>query len=169
MRIDPKLEEPTRRILEHAIRDEPAEISTVIRSLGEDRYRECITLCVAIAGYVVVDVLGPDWPSEPGLRKMAEGAARTQMVAELDEAKLYEFMRKAAIGFQTLEDVFSATEDLATLPITMTASLLLGYCPQGRNIGEYLDQIEEALEAADSVKPSVLPAMILRAHRIDAG
>lgn len=168
MRIDPKVETATRKILGHAIRDESSEIANLIRELGETRYRECISLAVTIAGYIVVDVLGPDWPKEGGLRKMAEGAAKAQMDVALDESQLYDYLQKSAVGFQTLENVFPASEDMATLPLLMTASLLLSFCPRDKDQWQYLDGIENALELAESVDQSALPAMILRAHRLAA-
>lgn len=169
MRIDPKVETATRKILGHAIRGESGEISNLIREIGENRYRECISFGVVIAGYIVIDVLGPDWPKEGGLRKMAEGAAKARMGIELDESQLYDYLRKSAVGFQTLENVFFSAEDLATKPLLMTASLLLSFCPRDKDQWQYLDSIEAALELADSVDQSALPAMILRAHRDEAG
>lgn len=157
-----------RTMLGHAVKDKPEEIPKVVEKIGDERFRECIGLCVCIAGYITVDVLGPEWPTEAGLRQMAKGAARSETTYELDESQIYDFLRKSAIGFQTLDHVFSAREEMVIMPILMTASLMLTYCPREKGIWEYLDEIEAALEAADSVKQSFYPAMILFAHRLEA-
>jgi len=169
MRIDPKVEAPTRKMLEHAIRGELDELSETIQAVGDDqRFRRCIDLCVVIAGYIAVDVLGPEWPTDAGLREMAQAAARSQVPYEMDESKIYDYLKKSAVGFQALDQVFSTGEEMTTWPIVITASLMLTFCPREKELWEYLDDIEGALEAADSVKPSALPAMVLRAHRQEA-
>lgn len=168
MRIDPKVEQPTRTMLGHAIRGELDELATTIRGLGNGRrFAECIGLSVAIAGYIAVDVLGPNWPGEAGLRRMAEHAANSEIDFQLDEVQVYDYLNKSAVGFQPLDRVFATTDEMTSLPIVMTASLMLAFCPREQEVWDYLTDIEEALELSDSVKPSALPAMIIRAHRIE--
>lgn len=168
MRIDPKVEGPTRRILEHVIRDDLDEIPRTAGQLGDDRFRECVGLCVIISGYVTLDVLGPEWPTDEGLRELAKRVARAKIDVDLDESKIHGFLRTSAIGFQSLDRVFTDRQEMTILPILIAASLLLAFHPRDQEIWEYLNDIEEALEAADSVKPSVYPAMILAAHRHEA-
>lgn len=168
MRIDPKVEEPTRTVLAHAVKDELDAIPRAVESMDDALFRQCIGLCVAVAGYVTVDVLGPDWPTDAGIRRMAEHAANAEVAYELDAGRIHEYLGKSAVGFQSLEQVFRTAEEVSTGPFLMTAGLLLTFCPRGKTIWEYLDEIEEGLETADSLKPSVLPAAILRAHRIKA-
>lgn len=169
MRIDPKVENPTRTMLAHAVRGELDELTRVIEGIGdEQRFRECLELCVIIAGYVAVDVLGPEWPTDAGLRRMAQNAAKAEDEYRLDETQVYDFLRKSAIGFQSLDHVFSTGEEMASWPIVITASVLLTFCPRGKEIWAYLDDIEEALEMASAVKPSAYPAMILMAHSLEA-
>ena len=169
MRIDPKVENPTRTMLAHAVQRELDELSGVIREIGDkQRFSECLELCVIISGYVAVDVLGPDWPTEAGLRRMAQKAAKAEDDYRLDETQIYDYLRKSAIGFQNLDHVFSSGEEMASWPIVITASLLLTFCPRGKEIWAYLDEIEEALEMASAAKPSAYPAMILMAHSLEA-
>jgi len=168
MRIDPKVEDPTRTMLDHVLKDKLEEIPKVVEKIGDARFRECIGLCVTISGYIAVDVLGPEWPTEAGLRELAKGVARAQINVELDEAQVFDFLRKSAVGFQRVDDVFPSGREIAVLPIVMTAALMLAFHPQSKKVWAYLDDIEEALELSDSVKPETLPAMILRAHRAEA-
>lgn len=165
MRIDPKVEEPTRRILEGGIRDDLDVIPRTAGQVGDDRFRECIGLCVIISGYVTLDVLGPEWPTDEGLQELAKRVARAQIDVELDVPKIHKFLRTSAIGFQSLDHVFTDQQEMTILPILIAASLLLAFHPRDQEIWEYLNDIEEALEVADSAKPSVYPAMILAAHR----
>ncbi|HEY3686173.1 MAG TPA: hypothetical protein VGL93_24285 [Streptosporangiaceae bacterium] len=170
MRIDPQVEDPTRTMLAHAVRGELDELTEAIRAVGDDqRFRECLGLCVAVAGYIAVDVLGPEWPTDAGLRRMAENAAKAESELDLDETQVYTYLRETAIGFQGLDRAFPTMEEMASWPIVMTASLLATFCPRDLEIWAYLDEIEEALEIADSIKPSVYPAVALQAHRREAG
>lgn len=168
MRIDPKIEDPTRTMLDHVLKDKLEEIPRVVESIGDERFRECLGLCLVIAGYVTVDVLGPEWPTDAGLRELSEAVARARIDVELDASQVFDFLRTSVIGFRSMDNVFSSDGDKVMLPIVITAALMLAFCPRGKKVWAYLDDIEEALEAADSVKPSILPAMILRAHRIEA-
>jgi hypothetical protein len=165
MQIDPKVEGPTRTMLSHVIRDELEAIPTVVEKLGDERFGECVELCVVLAGYVTIDVLGPEWPTDAGLRELAKGVARAQIDVDLDESRVHEYLRKCAIGSQPIDSVFTSAEDLVTLPVVIAAALLLAFHPRDLEIWAYLDAIEEALEIADSVKPSAYPAMILAAHK----
>lgn len=169
MRIDPKIEQLTRRMLGHAIRGEPNELAATIREVGDDRrFAECVGLCVAIAGYIVVDVLGPNWPGDAGLHRMAVHSANSEIDFQLDESQVYDYLKKSVMGFQPLSHVFAKPDEMTGLPIVMTASLMLAFCPREQEVWDYLSDIEDALELADSVKPSALPAMIIRAHQIAA-
>lgn len=170
MRIAPKIERPTRKMLEHATRGELDDLAETLRTFEDDRsFQESIGLCVMIAGYVVVDVLGPEWPDEAGMRQMAKNAAKSTIPFEIDESQIFDYIKKSAIEFMPLDRVFSELGAMATWPVVFTAGLMLTFCPRDKELPQYLDDIEEALEAADSVKPSVYPAMILAAHRRESG
>lgn len=170
MRIDKKVEKATREMLSSASRGELDELQNIIKRVGNgEQFLDCVGLCVRISGYVAVDVLGPEWPTEAGLRRMAENAAKAEDVYDFSAAEIYNFLRNGAVGFQSIDQVFPSPEQMAIAPIAMTASLLLTYRPREQDIGAYLNDIEDAIEAADSVKPTVYPAMILAAHRREAG
>lgn len=165
MRIDPKIEEATRGLLGHVIRGEFESLENSIRSIGdEQRFRECIALCTTIAGYVSIDANSSEWPDSASIRKIAEIVSRSNVDVEFDQQKIYAFLSKSALGFRSLTEVFSDPADIAIQPIYITAGLLLAFCPRGKKIWAYLDDIEEALEASAQLKPSIAPAMVLRAH-----
>lgn len=168
MRIDPKVEDATRAMLDDVLKDKLDEIPKVAATIGEERFLECLRLCVAIAGYVTVDVVAPGWPTDASLRELAQRAAQARIPVELDPSQVYDYLRISAVGFRSLDQVFSSDAEKAVMPIAMTAALVLAFHAKGRSVWEYLDDVEEALEAASSVKPSMLPAMILRAHEIEA-
>lgn len=169
MRIDKKVEKATRDMLSTASRGELDELEEIIRKIGNgEQFLECLGLCVRIAGYVALDVLGPGWPTEAGLRRMAENAANSEDVYDFSADEIYNFLRNGAVGFQPIEQVFPNPEEMAVAPIAMTAGLLLSYRPREQDIGAYLNDIEDGIELAESVKPSVYPAMILAAHRREA-
>jgi hypothetical protein len=50
MRIDPRIEEPTREMLGHAIRGELPALEAEIDAVGDETYAAGITLCLIIAG-----------------------------------------------------------------------------------------------------------------------
>ena len=56
-------------------------------------------------------------------------------------------------------------EEVGTVPLFATAKLLLKFRPEGKEWWEYLDQIWDAEEAAERASLSVLPALMLRAHK----
>lgn len=164
MRIDPKLEEATRGLLERVIRGEFEALETAIRSIDEQRFRECLALCAAIAGYVSVDVNRSEWPDATSIQKIAEVVSRSQLDVEFDQKKIVAFLNKSALGFRSLTEAFSDPADMATQPIYIAAGLLLAFCPRDKDVWAYLDDIEEALEASAQLKPSIAPAVVLRAH-----
>lgn len=169
MKIDPKIEKLTRTMLGHAVKGEFDELAKRIQSINDDRlFADCLGLCTNIASYVIVDVLGPEWPTEAGLDRMAYNTVRSENEIKLDQKMVYVYLKKAALEARPWDQVFSNLQDAASWPIMITASVMLSYCPADKKLWGYLDDIEEALEAADSVKPSMLPAMIIRAHRIEA-
>jgi hypothetical protein len=62
-------------------------------------------------------------------------------------------------------DVFPSAKDAVMLPLQVTGTLLLAFLPRGKHWWEYLDVIENALDAAEQADLSLLPALILRSQR----
>lgn len=165
MRIDPKVEELTRTMLGHVIRDEFRDLASMIRSIEEERrFQDCITLCVMIAGYVAVDVNGNEWPSEASIQQIAEVVCRSAINVPFDQEDVRKYLTNTVLGSRSLAESFSDLEDAATQPIFVAAALLLAFFRKGGDVWSYLDEIEEALEASADLKPSITPAVILRDH-----
>jgi hypothetical protein len=52
------------------------------------------------------------------------------------------------------------------LPLQVTSTLLLAFLPRDKQWWEYLDVIENALDAAEQADLSSLPALMLRSQRV---
>jgi hypothetical protein len=168
MQIDPGIEEPTRDLLKQVIRGEYHEIAKILEVLGEQRFQECLSLCLRVAGYIVIDVCGHMWPTESGLRRIAQLTAQTDLGYELPESDVYDFLARAVLGFEPLAEVFANKERAASAPLLTTASLLVAYRPHGRHWWEYLDVIEGALEEAAPLSRAAFPAALLLSRRARA-
>ena len=97
--IDPKVEEPARQMLGHAIRGELAELAAAIRAGGSERYRQVLGLFLVTAAYIAVDVSGR-WPTDADLRKIARAVAEHETSTPLTEVDVYEYLSGAALGFR---------------------------------------------------------------------
>jgi len=165
MRIDPKIEKPTRDMLGYAIRGEFSEMSGVAQAVGDQRFQECLGMCLRIAGYIAIDVCGQRWPSNADLRGIAQNMVRVEMDFDLQESDVYDYLARAALGFEPLIQVFPDQRSAASVPVFATATLLVSYRPGDQDWWDYLVTIEEAVEAAAVADLSVLPALILRSRR----
>lgn len=163
MRIDPKAEQPTRKMLGHAIRHELDDLAALVQAEGSDALLASTPLCLLASAYVAIDV-SDRWPTEADLREIARDAAQAVTRLDITEPEIYEYLSRVALGQEKLDDVFSV-EGLATVPLFATANLLLTFCPRDKQWWEYLDQIWDAAEAAERTSLTVLPALMLRARR----
>ena len=164
MRIDPNIEKPTRTLLGHAIRGELQELAPQIQAVGDAMYRESLALCLAVAAYIAIDVTGR-WPTDADIREIATRTAQATAKFELGDSDIYaDYLSRAALGNERIDDVFSSLPAAGALPLLITARLLVSFRPQDTDWWEYLDQIATAFEAADTIDLSVLPALILRSQ-----
>jgi hypothetical protein len=164
MRIDPSTEKPTRDLLNLAIRGELDAVRQRVYAIGDDRYLECIALCIAIVGYVAVDVT-ERWPTDADLREIARHASETTEDFELDTSAVFDFLSRVVFGSEKLDRVFPDLAVSTTLPVLATASILASFRPQtmrDKHWWEYLDVIEGASEQATALDPAVLPALMFR-------
>jgi hypothetical protein len=164
MVINPKAEKSTRELLGHAIRGELPELAVAIQAAGNETYRQCIALCLLVAGYVAVDVC-KRWPIDADIREVARNAAEADGRMELTESDFYGFLAGSVLGDETLDQALGTIEAAATLPVLLTGSLLLTFRPRGQKWWDYLDAIESALDAAATIDASVLPALTLFTRR----
>jgi hypothetical protein len=163
MGIDPKIEQPTRKMLGHAIRHELDELAALVRAEGSETLISSLPLCLFASAYIAIDV-SDRWPTDADLREIAKHASESATELDITEQEIYEYLSRVALGPQKLDDVFSI-EGLATIPLFATANLLLTFSPGEKHWWEYLDQIWEAAETAERTSLTVLPALMLRARR----
>jgi hypothetical protein len=166
MGIDPKIEQSTRKMLGHAIRHELDDLATLVQVEGNDVLLGSIPLCLFVSGYIAIDV-ADGWPRDVDLREIAKLASESATELDITQQEIYEYLSRVALGPEKLDDVFS-DDGVATIPLFATANLLLSFRPREKHWWEFLDQIWDAAETAERTSLSVLPALMLRAHRESA-
>jgi hypothetical protein len=165
MGIDPKVEKPTRDMLGHAIRGEFDELTDVIEAIGEERFLECLVLCLGVTGYIAIDICGQKWPTKADLREVAQVVVGADMDFDLEESDVDDYLSHMALGFEPLLKVFPEKEKAASVPVLVTATLLVTYRQHGTHWYDYLNEIEEALEIAAPLPENVVPALLLLTRR----
>jgi hypothetical protein len=163
--IDPKVEEPTRDMLGHAIRGELRDLAAVIQSVGNERYKQALGLCLIAAAYVAVDVSGR-WPTDADVQEIARLVNERGTEVKLDQADVYDYLSGAALGFRSLPDALGDDVAAVTLPVLITGSMLFMFRPKGGKWWDYLDRIWSAYETAETMDVSVLPALQVRARML---
>jgi hypothetical protein len=164
MRIDTKIEQPTREMLGYAIRGEIAELATAIQAAGDEVYAGSIALCLTASGYIATDVSGR-WPTDADVRQIARSTVEGETRLELREADICDYLTRAVLGTEPLEAVFPSVASAYSLPILVTGSLLFMFRPKGQKWWDYLDAIWAATETALAIDLNVLPALTFRARR----
>jgi hypothetical protein len=164
MPVEPKTEEPTREMLSHAIRGEIPELGAAVKAAGTDVYLVSVVLCIIAAGYLAIDV-SARWPTDADVREIARHTATTTTHFELSQQDVYEYISRAALGGELIDDVFPEVEAAFLLPVLITGRLLVAFCPKDKEWWEYLDTIWNAVNAAEVTDLSVLPALMLRFQR----
>jgi hypothetical protein len=169
MRIDPKIEEPTREMLGHAVRGELAELDADIDAAGDEAYAAgTIALCLTAAGYIAVD-LARRWPTEADIREIARHTATSSTDYQLREQDVYDYLSRGALGFQPIQEVFPDPGQDYRLPVLITAQMLTAFrLGDGHNLWGYLDTVWNAVDAAERADLSLLPALMLRSQRAQA-
>jgi hypothetical protein len=165
MGIEPKVEEPARDLLGHAIRGEWGGFANVAEDIGEQRLLECLSLCLRIAGYIVIDISGHTWPTVADVSEIAQRMAAVDLDFDLTEDDARACLARAVLGFEPLTEVFPDREKLAAVPIFTTAALLVSYRRHGTDWWDYLNTIENALETAAPLPDDVVPALLLLSRR----
>jgi hypothetical protein len=161
--IDPGTEEPARTMLGHAIRGETQDLAALIRSAGDERYRQVLGLCLIAAAYIAVDVAGR-WPTDADVREVARLVSERGTEIPLKQEDVYDYLSGAALGFKPLPQAMGGSLAAATLPLFITGTLLVAFSPEGTQWWDYLDQIWNAYENAEALDLAVLPALQVRAH-----
>ena len=167
MFVDPKIEDQARTMLGHIIRQEFDELENEMRQIGEETFLRAMALYIPVAGYIAVDVAGR-WPIDADVREIAQRTAASARGFDLSQDTVAAFLSRVALGAERMPDVFPSAKDAVLLPLQVTGTLLLAFLPRGKHWWEYLDVIENALDAAEQADLSLLPALILRSQRVKA-
>jgi len=130
-----------------------------------------IQLCAFVAAYAAIDVVSRRWPTDEGVRQMAEGTARAaadDVWPGVTAQNVYLFLSRCALGFEDLAEVlgseFKGTDDLLMSPFFLTINFVATYGPREQSIGDFLDVIEDAYERAWQLDLNLLPALMVRAR-----
>jgi len=166
MYVRPSIEEPTRDLIGHVIRQEFNDLEDEIRKLGDRKYAEAVALCVTAAGYIAVNA-AEHWPTDAETRELARHTSASARGFDLRESDVHTFISRAALGGERLDQVFTSAKDVAWLPLVITSTMLLAFLPRDMdNWWEYLDVIWYAINAAENAEMSILPALMIRQKRI---
>jgi hypothetical protein len=88
--------------------------------------------------------------------------ASKETMYDLDQDDVCNYLAKGAIGFQPLGAAFGVIDEATSLPVLITGSMLLRFCPRGIEWFDYLDRIWNAYEAVDNLDRLALPALQVR-------
>lgn len=164
MPIDPKTEKAFRDLLDHALHGRLDDVARGITDAGAETYEQVAALAVQVAGYIVIDVC-KGLPTETDYREAARVASESRANLPVTEDESYAFLARMVFGPDTGPGVFHGSENAPVIPVFTTAQLLLSFTPKSMQMWAYLDVIENALEAADHVKPDIAPAVVFRFAR----
>lgn len=164
MPIDPRVEEPLRELLGHAIRDELDDVAEKMLEAGEQVYEAIRALCVQVSAYITIDVSNR-WPAEADLHEVAKIGARSVTKLPVTEDEMYEFLARSVFGFERIVDVFPDAKRASIVPLFTTANILLSFSHEGKHWSDYLDVIESGIEASEETSLFVLPSLMYR-HRV---
>jgi hypothetical protein len=159
--IHPERQELTRKMLACSIAGDFDGLGELIAEAGEDKYRKVLAYCLLIAGYLVVDICGGDWPSDANIRNISRTVAEREIEIELDQDDIYNYLSTVVVGFQPLNVGLTDQQLQFIFPVVATGSMLFTYRPKGMKWYEYLNRIQVAYDRAEITAGWVLPAMVL--------
>lgn len=163
MSVDPKVEAPTRKMLGHVLRGELSEFAALVEGIGSQMYESAVALCIMASGYIAVDTSGR-WPVDVDVKALAKRAATTRG-SQVTEAEISTYLSRVVLAGESPLSVFEDQKKAAVIPVFATADLLVSFSGNYADQWEYLDEIWNAVDAADQAAPAVLPAMVFRFGR----
>ncbi|HSZ41770.1 MAG TPA: hypothetical protein VK817_17585 [Trebonia sp.] len=168
-RIPEENEKPFRDALNHAGLRHVSELHTMLEQMPEEQLAGSIGLCGFVSAYTAIDVVSRRWPTDAGLRQMAQGIAEEGTEYErfgVTEQNVYLWLSQCAIGLNAYTDVFADAFDdpykFMAAPFFFTANIIARFRPRESDIGDFLDLIETAYEQAFAVDLNLLPALMVR-------
>jgi hypothetical protein len=163
------IDQATRDLLGYAIGADEQGFARCLSATGDESFLVCLSQCVRVAGYVVIDGCSGQWPTEADLHQIAR---RITGLPDLDfgvsEADNFAFLSRSALGFEPLSSVFPDIGKLGSIPIFATATLLTAYSPDGMRWEGYLTVIERSLDLVGRLPDEAVPAVLLLARRYRA-
>lgn len=170
-RLPKEIEKPFRKALDHASKRRISELHGLLGEMTDEQIAGAIGLCGFATAYVAIDVVERRWPTDAGLRRMAENLMKDGNPDErfgVTAENVYLFTSQCALGFKpyadVFADIFSNPDELLTAPFFITINVLAAYVPKGQTIWEFLEQIESAYEGAWMLDLNLLPALMVRAR-----
>jgi hypothetical protein len=166
-RISTKAEKALREAIDNVAHAEADHIEASLARLDEMERTEALGLAIMVAGYVIVDACGTQWPTDASVRRIAESLATGGTTAkrlQLDAAQIYAYLSRVVLGSGSVEDVIPDEPMFTRIPVIVAQRAIVGYSPKEMGIWDYLDQIESAIEVAWALNAVVLPAAVMRAY-----
>jgi hypothetical protein len=170
-RIPEETEKPFRKALDHASARRVSELHDMLFRLPEERLAEAVGLCGFVSAYTAIDVVERRWPTDAGLRRIAEriteGENRDEQFG-VTEQNLYLWLSQCALGFkayaEVFGDVFDDPHEFLAAPFFFTINLLARFHPKETSVSDFLNLIETAYEGAWTLDLNLLPALMVRAR-----
>jgi hypothetical protein len=128
----------TRNMLAAAVDGNLASLAALVRSVRDETYQRAITLCLATAGYIVVDVSRRP-PAGCDALDIARFDAERENAIRHSEAIARAYVTEAAPGIRPAEATLMDTAKAARLTITMTGRMVFRFRPAGSAWWQYLD------------------------------
>lgn len=164
MGIDPKISRATRDLFEVAVKGELEKIPSLADSLSEEDRAQCLQLSVLTTGHLAIAIVKNRWPTDDGLRRIAQNLANAKLRVTLDEDDVYTFLARVVFGFEHIERVFPDLGKAFMLTVLVSANLLLVCCPEDTTMWRYMDQIEDAVEATSELPAHAIPSVVYRSR-----
>ncbi|MBO0803824.1 MAG: hypothetical protein J2P25_12220 [Nocardiopsaceae bacterium] len=166
-----EFEAPFREALDHAAKRQVGDLHALLTGMTEQQLDIALSMCGFVAAYTAINTVNRRWPTDGGLRLMAEKAVKgfeEDAPYGATEENVYLYLSKCALGFQSYADVFgdafSSLEETLAAPFFITIDLLATFAPKEKTIWEFLDVIEDAYEKAWLLDLNLLPALMVRAR-----
>lgn len=170
-RISEEIEKPFREALNHASKRRVSELHDLLTRLTDEQVAGAIGLCGLMSAYTAINVVERRWPTDAGLRRMAEritdGENRDEQFG-VTERNMYLWLSQCALGFKAYADVFDDLfhdpYEFLAAPFFFTVNLLIRFRPKEISFGGFLNMIEDAYEGAWLLDLNLLPALMVRAQ-----
>jgi hypothetical protein len=132
----------TRNMLAAAVDGNLASLAALVWSVRDETYQRALTLCVATAGYVPVDVSRRP-PAGRDAQEIARLDAERENAIRQSEVIARAYVKEAALGIRPAEATLVDAARAARLTIMMTGRMVFRFRPAGSAWWQYLDHVWE--------------------------